>query len=172
MIGDVPVILDATAMAALETGAPVMVHTNAKARTGLTALAELTRRGVDPARIVIAHAGDTNDMDYLHELAGSGAMLGLDRFNSTFNTDAGRIATLLRLLEEGYIAQVHLSHDGATFADMIIGNEMFKDLHQSYLYIHERILPALRDAGVTQQQIDEMLVTNAQRFLAGAPAGG
>jgi phosphotriesterase-related protein len=166
VIGDIPLILDAIATAALETGAPVMVHTNAEARTGLVALAELSRRGVDPTRIVIAHAGDTNAMDYLRELAGSGAMLGLDRFNSTFNTDEGRIETLLRLLGEGFIAQLHLSHDGSTFGDFIQHNAIFKDLRPSYLHIHQRILPALRAAGVTQAQIDEMLVTNAQRFLA------
>jgi phosphotriesterase-related protein len=166
--GDIPVILDAVGAAARDTGAPVMVHTNAAARTGLLALHELTARGVEPSRIVIAHVGDSGDMGYVRELARSGAMLGLDRFNSTFSTDDARIEMLLALLEEGHIAQLHLSHDASTFADMIQGNAMFKDLHPSYLYLHERILPRLRDAGVTQAQLDEMFVTNARRFLGGA----
>ena len=50
VIGDLPLILDAIAAAALATGAPVMVHTNARARTGLAAPAGLPRRGVDPGR--------------------------------------------------------------------------------------------------------------------------
>ena len=92
VIGDIPVILDAIAAAALETGAPVMVHTNAEARTGLVGAGRaVTARASTRPRIVIAHAGDCNDMGYLRELAGSGAMLGLDRFNITFNTDEGRI---------------------------------------------------------------------------------
>src|SRR6185312_14725742 len=65
LIGDVPRILGAIAIAARETDTPVMVHTNADARTGLLALGALTKEGVDPARIVIAHAGDSNDLGYL-----------------------------------------------------------------------------------------------------------
>ena len=48
LVGDVPRILAAVAAASIETGAPVMVHTNAAARTGLPALDTLTRAGVDP----------------------------------------------------------------------------------------------------------------------------
>ena len=46
LIGDVTRILDAIAAASLETGAPVMVHTNASAKTGLLALEALTSAGV------------------------------------------------------------------------------------------------------------------------------
>src|SRR6185436_3766277 len=62
LVGDVPRILAAVAAAAVETGAPVMVHTNAAAATGVPALETLTDAGVDPSRIVIAHAGDSNDL--------------------------------------------------------------------------------------------------------------
>src|SRR5262245_23421939 len=42
LVGDVPPILAAVAAASIETGAPVMVHTNAAERTGLLALDALT----------------------------------------------------------------------------------------------------------------------------------
>jgi phosphotriesterase-related protein len=167
VIGDVPLILDATAIAAKETGVPVMVHTNAQARTGLTALSELTGRGVDPSRIVIAHAGDSNDMGYLREIADTGAMLGLDRFNiPPFNSDENRVETLLKLLEEGYIDRIHLAHDAATFNDFMHHNPPFTPGEVNYTHIHREILPVLRERGVTDAQIEEMLVTNARRFLA------
>ena len=103
LIGDVPRILAAVAAASVETGAPVMVHTNAAERTGLAALETLSAAGVDPARILIAHMGDSNDMGYLREVAASGAWLGLDRFGiDHFNPTAERIRTLLSLLDEGY----------------------------------------------------------------------
>ena len=47
IIGDIPRILAAIAAAAVETGAPVMVHTNAAAKTGLLALEALTKAGVE-----------------------------------------------------------------------------------------------------------------------------
>src|SRR4029077_15187654 len=80
LIGDVPRILAAVAAASVETGAPVMVHTNAEARTGLAALETLTAAGVDPTRIVIAHMGDSNDMDYLRGVGACGAWVARDRF--------------------------------------------------------------------------------------------
>jgi len=167
LIGDVPRILAAVAAASVETGAPVMVHTNAEARTGLAALETLTSAGVDPARILIAHMGDSNDMDYLREVASSGAWLGLDRFGiDHFNSTANRIATLLALMEEGYADRVHLSHDSACFMDFFAGNPVFTGEEPSYLLITRTVLPALLAAGATQADIDQMMVDNPARFLA------
>jgi len=167
IVGDVPRILSVIAAASVETGAPVMVHTNAAAKTGLLALDTLTKAGVDPARIVIAHMGDSNDLDYLRAIADTGASLGCDRFNiEHFNPDARRIETLAAIVAEGYADRVHLGHDAACFYDFMHGNPYFVDEHPDYLHISTKILPALIDAGVTQEQIDEMLVDNVQRFFA------
>ena len=121
MIGDVPRIFSVIATSALETGAPVMVHTSAPAKTGLVALETLTQAGVDPRRIVIAHAGDSNDLDYLRAIADTGASLGCDRFSiAHFNPDPDRIETLAALVAEGYTSSVHLGHDAACFYDFMV----------------------------------------------------
>jgi phosphotriesterase-related protein len=167
LVGDVPRILRVVAAAAVETGAPVMVHTNARFETGLLALDALTKDGVDPTRIVIAHAGDSNDLDYLRAIADTGAWLGCDRFNiEHFNPDADRVRTLAALVAEGYAGQVHLGHDGATFHDFMLGNPAFATAQVDYLHISTKVLPALLEAGVTQAQIDRMLVENPLRFFA------
>ena len=166
LVGDIPRILDAIAIAAAKTGAPVMVHTNAVAATGTVALEELTRRGVDPRRIVVAHAGDSNDLDYLRAIGDTGAVLGFDRFNIPhFNPDEDRMRTLLALLEEGYGDRIHLSHDAACFMDFMIGDPAFADERPDYLHISTTILPALLERGVTQAQIDELMVDNPRRFF-------
>lgn len=168
LIGDIPRILEAIALAAVETGVPVMVHTNAVARTGLDALETLTGHGVKPERIVIAHAGDSNDLGYLRAIADTGAWLGCDRFGiEHFNPLADRITTLLALLGEGYGDRVHLSHDAACFLDFMIGDPAFANEKPDYLLISNQVLPALREHGVTQAQIDEMMIGNAARFLTG-----
>src|SRR5215471_13778373 len=168
IVGDVPRILAAVAAASLETGAPVMVHTNASAKTGVLALEALTKHGLDPRRIIVAHAGDSNDLDYLHAIGETGAVLGFDRFNIPhFNPDADRIRTLLTLLGEGYGGQVHLSHDAACFYDFMVGDPAFADERPDYLHIWNTILPALRDEGVTDGEIEEMTVDNPRRFFEG-----
>jgi phosphotriesterase-related protein len=164
--GDVPRILAAVAMASVETGAPVMVHTNAAARTGIAALEALTGHGVDPSRIVIAHMGDSNDMDYQRSIAETGAWLGHDRFGiDHFNPHEDRIRTLLALLEAGYGDQLHISHDSACFNDFFSGDPAFANERPDYLLISNRVLPALRDAGLTDQDIDRLMVANPQRFF-------
>ena len=167
LVGDVPKILAAVAAAAIETGAPVMVHTNAVARSAVPALETLTAAGVSPEKIVLAHVGDSNDLDYIRRVGASGAYLGWDRFNiEHFNPDARRIETLLALLAEGYGDRIHLSHDAACFIDFMIGDPAFAAEKPTYLHISTEILPALRREGVTDAQIDELMVVNPRRFFA------
>ncbi len=169
IIGDVPRILRAVAATSLETGAPVMVHTNSSARTGLLALEALTKAGVDPKRIVAAHAGDSNDLDYLRAMADTGASLGCDRFGiEHFNPDAKRIETLTALVEAGYADRVHLGHDAACFYDFMVENPFFADEKPDYLHISNRIVPQLLAAGVSQDDVDRMLIDNPRRFFAQA----
>jgi phosphotriesterase-related protein len=167
MAGDAPRILNAISMASVETGAPVMVHTNSTAKTGLVALETLTKHGVDPTKVVITHAGDSNDLDYLRELADTGASLGFDRFGiEHFNPDDRRVQTLATLVEQGYAQRVLLGHDAACFYDFMVANPFFADEKPDYLHISQRIVPALLGAGVTQEQVDTMLVDNPRRFVA------
>jgi phosphotriesterase-related protein len=168
LVGDVPRILAAVAAAAVETGAPVMVHTNAVAQSALIALEVLTAAGVRPERLVLAHVGDSNDLGYIRRLASSGVYLGWDRFNiEHFNPDAKRIETVLRVLEEGYLDQLHFSHDAATFHDFMVGDPAFADEHADYLHITNVILPQLRERGVSDADIDRIMVDNPRRWLAG-----
>ena len=157
LVGDIPRIIEAIAMAAVETGAPVMVHTNAEQRTGLLALDALTRHGVDPGRIVIAHVGDSNDLDYIRRIAKAGAWIGCDRFGiDHFNPLADRIRTLTALVQEGLADRIHISHDAACFLDFFVGNPAFANEKPDYLLISNQVLPALLEAGVTQEQIDQI----------------
>jgi phosphotriesterase-related protein len=168
LVGDVPRILAAVAAASVETGCPVMVHTNAEHRTGLAALETLTDAGVDPTRIVIAHMGDSNDLGYLRAIADTGAWIGCDRFGiEHFNPMADRIQTLLTLLGEGYGDRIHLSHDAACFYDFMVDNPQFADERPDYLLITNHVLPELLRAGVTQERIDQLMVENPRRFFAG-----
>jgi phosphotriesterase-related protein len=167
LIGDVPTIVAAITAASLETGAPIMVHTNSAARSGLLALEAFAAEGVDPSRIVVAHVGDSNDLDYIRELAASGASLGCDRFGiEHFNPLDRRIETLTALVAEGYADRIHLSHDAACFYDFMVGDEKFADEQPDYLLISRSVLPALLERGVTQEQIDTMMIENPRRFFS------
>lgn len=167
LIADVPTIVSAIAKASLETGAPVMVHTNAVARSGLLALEALSREGIDPATVIVAHAGDSNDLDYLRAIADQGAVLGCDRFGvEHFNPLEDRIRTLVALLGEGYADRIILGHDAACFFDFMTGDEKFAAENPDYLLVSRTVLPALLEAGVAQDQIDAMMIDAPVRFLS------
>jgi phosphotriesterase-related protein len=167
LVGDVPTIVAAIAAASRETGAPVMVHTNAAARTGLLAVEAFAREGVDLSRVVVAHVGDSNDLGYIREIAASGASLGCDRFGiEHFNPLERRIETLLALLAEGYADRIHIGHDAACFFDFFVGDEKFAGERPDYLLVSRTVLPALLEAGVTQEQVDAMLIDNPRRFFS------
>ncbi len=63
---------------------------------------------------------------------------------------------------------MHLGHDAACFIRLHGRQPVFADEQPDYLHISTKIFPALLAAGVTQAQIDQMLVANPQRYFARA----
>lgn len=166
-------VLRAVARAGVETGAPITVHTHAPSKNGLAVQRVLTEEGVDLRKVVLGHSGDTTDLDYLMEIADAGSILGLDRFGHTggpngapLSTDE-KIATVVSLVERGYSDRLVLSHDNFVYADFFPAGEPGHLISPglSYLVIPNQIVPALRENGVTEAQIHEMLVGNPKRYF-------
>jgi len=169
-------IARAIARTHLQTGAPITVHTSGPQQSGRTAVRIFTEEGVDLSKVVIGHAGDSNDLDYLTELADQGVLLGMDRFGlDLFNPGAERVKTIAVLAARGYAASMVLAHDASCFIDY------FGAAHDAaraaaapnwhYEHISDDVLSALLDAGVTQAQIDTMLVENPVRYFTPAKGG-
>lgn len=156
-----------------ETGAPITVHTNAAHQTGRAALEFYAANGVDLTKVVIGHAGDSNDLDYLKWIMDRGATIGCDRFGlDVYNPTPERVATVATLCEQGYADRIALSHDTACYMDYFSGASSQQALAEAvpnwhYLHISNDVLPALRERGVTDEQIRTMLVDNPRRYLAG-----
>ncbi|MCP2336407.1 phosphotriesterase family protein [Actinomadura rupiterrae] len=165
-------VLRAVAAAHRETGAPVTVHTHSASHTGRGALELLRKEGVDLAKVVVGHAGDSNDLDYLSELADTGAILGMDRFGiDAYNSTPERTATVAALCARGYADRMVLSHDASCFIDWFGPDpEVLRPIAPNWHYRHltDDVLPALRAAGVTEEQIDQMLVANPRRYFTSA----
>jgi phosphotriesterase-related protein len=162
----------AIAAAHRETGAPITVHTNSTHRTGRTALEFYAQEGVDLTKVVVGHAGDTNDLDYLRWIMDQGATIGCDRFGiDLYNPLADRVATVAALCAEGYADRIVLSHDAACYMDHFPGEAAQAAKAQAapnwhFRHIPDDVLPALREAGVTEEQITTMLVDNPRRYFS------
>jgi phosphotriesterase-related protein len=166
-------VMRAVARAHVITGAPVMVHTHPASKSGLEALRVLTEEGADLSRVIMAHSGDTDDLDYLTRLADAGCLLGMDRFGLDIVLPfEQRVGTVAALAARGYAGRMVLSHDASChidwFPDGLIG-VFAPTWHFGHLL--DDVLPALRGRGVTDEQIDTMLVANPREYFTAAAGG-
>ena len=166
-------ILRASARAQKATGVPISTHTWAAGRTGEAQQAIFAQEGVDLGRVIIGHSGDSDDLGYLRGLMERGSTIGMDRFGlEHFLPTPKRVEVLARLCAEGYAPRMVLSHDANCWSDMLSEEDKRRTRPRwHYNHIPDDILPALRKAGVSDDQIDQMMVRNPRAiFEARNPA--
>ena len=169
------VILRAAARAHRATGVPISTHAWAPERVGEQQLRIFADEGVDPNRVYVGHSNDTTDLEYHAAIAGTGAWIGLDRFPGTESAETpgwlGRTETLKRLIDMGHADRVMLGHDWSV--EILIGPRASRNADSDYnpdgyLFITRKVLPRLREMGVPESAIDQMMVHNPRRFFEGA----
>jgi phosphotriesterase-related protein len=160
-------VLRAVAEAHRRTGVPISTHTHAGTRRGLDQQRIFAEEGVDLSRVVIGHSGDTTDIDYLEALIANGSYIGMDRFGiDVLLPFEDRVATVARLCERGHANRMVLSHDAACFNDWLPEAALpvvIPNWH--YLHIHNDVIPALKERGVTEEQLNQMLVENPRNIF-------
>lgn len=164
-------IMRAVAQTNRNTGTPITVHTAPQEQTGLVVQQVLAEEGVNLEQVIIGHCGDTSDVDYLMRLADKGSLLGMDRFGVDFAiTTAQRVATIAEMVKRGYADRLALSHDCCAWSDFFPKVEHYRAAmpNHHYLHIHQDVVPALLEAGVSQADIDRMFVDNPRRHFEAA----
>jgi phosphotriesterase-related protein len=162
-------VLRAAARAHFETGVAINVHPVIFHREGPRILDVLQAEGVDLRRVALSHTDEQSDYDYHCSLAVRGAWLSFDTLGSeeVFSpdqrepTDEERMAALLRLLEAGWAGQILLSQDVCTKL------QLTRFGGRGYAHVLRTIVPRLRQAGVEEATIHELLVDNPRRYLTG-----
>jgi phosphotriesterase-related protein len=160
-------VLRAVAEAHRRTGVPISTHTHAATRRGLEQQRIFEEEGVDLSRVVIGHSGDTTDIGYLEELIGNGSYIGMDRFGvDVYLPFEERVNTVARLCERGHADKMVLSHDASCYFDALPEATLPVVLpNWHYLHIHNDVLPALKERGVTDEQLSTMLVDNPRKIF-------
>lgn len=172
-------ILRAAARAQRATGVPISTHTWAPARVGEQQIRILEAEGTDLSRVYVGHSNDTTDLDYLLGLLRKGVWVGLDRYpgGRTPGTPdwVGRTDTLKQLIDAGFGHRLMLGHDRsvslthATRAQQE-ANAAFNP--HGYLFISHVVLPRLRELGVADSVINQLMVENPRRFFEGTTEAG
>jgi phosphotriesterase-related protein len=167
MTDDVAKVLRACARAGKQTGRPLMVHSHPATRRGLEIMDVLDEAGVDPATVQIAHTGDTDDVEYIEELLERGPYIGMDRYGvDIILAPEKRNDTVITLLERGHAERMFLSADACAEFDWF-PMELVEQATPNWksTYIFDEIVPQLREAGMTDDQLEQMVVENPKRWL-------
>ena len=121
-----------------------------------------------------AHTGDTDDLDYIERVLDKGVYIGMDRYGlEIFLPIEKRNATVTALLERGYADRMFLSQDYCATLDwypveveeQLLAAGAAKDWSMTLVF--DQVIPALREAGMTDAQLETMMVENPKRWLAG-----
>jgi phosphotriesterase-related protein len=163
------ILIEAAGHASLATGVPIITHTEAV--LGDVQQERLTAMGVPAHRLIVGHSCGSDCFEYHMKIATGGSYLGFDRFGlDMVIPDDTRVASLVKLIDAGAGDRVVVSHDTVwcwlgSFLPMEKLPEM--GINTDPLHFTNVIIPKLRKAGVTQEQIDTLLIENPRRYFAG-----
>ena len=132
----------------------------------------LEEEGANLEKFWMSHMRNTFpelDVDYCRSLIDRGISISFDNFGyekysqftrGTCITDKERVKALVELCEAGYDRSIMLSHDNGK------KDRLKRYGGDGYSHVLENIVPQLKDQGVTDSQIHNMLVENPKRMLA------
>jgi phosphotriesterase-related protein len=171
--------LRGAARASLKTGATVTIHSYCgipknTAKYAYKLLDVMEEEGMDMSRVILGHMDEINDNDAfdmsVHEsLAKRGAYIEYDCFGqeNTWDSigawearDTDRARALVKMVEAGYLKQ------------MLVAQDVCWKIHLKkyggfgYDHIVKRVVPLLRRTGLSQKQLDTIMVGNPRTALS------
>lgn len=146
---------EASAQAAKETGVALLCHIESAEQAEWLVDFYLIR-GIRPSQLIICHLDRTLDNFELHcRLAKLGVVLEYDTIGRyKYHSDKEEAAWIARMIKLGYGGNLLLGLDTTRARLKSYGGEI------GWLYIRESFIPLLHEAGITNQEINVMMVDN------------
>ncbi len=155
--------MKAAALTQKETGAPISIHTQL-GTMGYEDACYLKEQGADPEHVIICHVQKEPDRFYHKKILDTGVYIcydGPDR--AKYFPDSVHVDNLKWLIEKGYQKKILLSMDAgrASYQKSHMARKGRKANGISYLLT--RFVEELREAGIGEEAIRDMLTANAAR---------
>ena len=151
-------VVEAACIAHKATGLTIMSHTGT-AVPAFEQLEVLQEHSVHPSAFIWTHAHNEKDFNKHFEAARRGAWVAFDNFKP------GRLERYvdfaLKMKTHGLLNKVLFSHDAGWYKPGEPGGGVFR----GFTDIEEILIPALRDAGLSQQDIHMLFADNPARAL-------
>jgi len=152
-------LVTAAALTHLETGLTIACHTG-EAQAAREVLLTVMEEGVSPQALIIVHADSIKQFDVHLELARAGCWVEYDKVGKL---DTARHVKLIKdFIDAGFIDRLLLSHDAGWY---MVGEKDGGEKIRGYTSISDELVPALIRAGITQKQINTIMIENPAKVL-------
>lgn len=152
-------VLRACAGAQVETGRPLSTHTTL-GTMAIWQIQYLKKLGVDLTKLIIGHLDLNPEPEYLRNIASYGCYLGFDTIGKVnYQPDEKRIAAIQDLINHGHGKQILLSQD------LTRKSHLKENGGIGYSYLMDDFVPRLLAAGISRQQLSQMLIDNPKTIL-------
>ena len=170
--GEEEKVLRATARAQVETGAGMCIHPChhwGRARNHQAYINVLKQEGANLEKVHLSHMEMwARDLDYQKSLLDQGVNVAYDQFGNEYfyqpatgyTSDILRVEGVVNLVKAGYARQIVLANEVSYKASL----RKYGGL--GYGHVLENIIPDLKYYGVTDEQLNTMLVENPKRLLS------
>ena len=156
-------IITAAAIAHLETGLVIASHTGPE-KPALAQIEILKEMGVSPSAFIWIHAqGGTLEGNL--SAAKDGAWISLDNIRQRTGSEPGSDGTMewyaeriVEMKKNGILSKVLISHDSGWYDPAKPGGGTIN----GYTDIFDYFIPVLKEKGLTEAEIDQILVKNPQ----------
>ncbi len=146
-------LVQAAAKTSLATGLTIASHT----ANGVAALEELDileQEGVSLNKFIFVHAAGEGNQDFHFRVAERGAWVEYDSVNR--GSSAQNLNLIKAMLEKSYGDRILISHDSGWYN---VGQPKGGNIN-GFTYIPKDFVPLMKQSGIDQNIIDELLITN------------
>lgn len=150
-------LIIASALTHLKTGLTICSHTG-PALPALQEVELLKTMGVSPTAFVWVHANGSND-DFV-ETGKTGCWISLDGISEGSLTQNAELIVFLK--KNGLFNQILISHDAGWYRPGELNGGEFR----GYTTISDRLLPLLKQKGLKEADIRQLMVTNPAKAFS------
>ena len=148
-------VFRAAALAQARTGVVISTHTTRWGTLAMEQIALLGEFGADLSRVIIGHLGDRIGVKHLLPIAAKGVYMEVDNIGYLdYQPEYVRADNVAALVNEGFVERVLLSED------ICMLNHLKYTGGKGYGYLLETFVPLLKERGVTDEQVYQMMVVN------------
>ena len=153
-------LLEASAEVAKSNGTPLMCHTD-YGENSLEATKIILSTGIPPSSVIICHLDrKINNIDLHMEVADKGVLLDYDTIGRfKYHDDESEIDLIKKMIKNGFLNNILLSLDTTRERLKAYGGKI------GLSYLLKNFIPHMKKRGVSQKEIDIMMIDNPQKAL-------